>query len=152
MQKINLRELYPDIYKTDTFLEVADEVQAVFLADKRAEARYLRQMYNYIPERQMATKPMLSAICSASGMAWTPKSMRFPNWTACFRGRSPGRIFLLPSPICGIRSNPSMAVWPGLWASPATASRRNRNGKGGVDPWKNRKKSSSPWTAMSMGS
>ena len=47
MQKINLRELYPDIYKTDTFLEVTDEVQAVFLADKRAEARYLRQMYNY---------------------------------------------------------------------------------------------------------
>ena len=37
MQKINLRELYPDIYKTDTFLEVTDEVQAVFLADKRAE-------------------------------------------------------------------------------------------------------------------
>ena len=47
MQKINLRELYPDIYKTDTFLVVTDEVQAVFLADKRAEARYLRQMYNY---------------------------------------------------------------------------------------------------------
>ena len=47
MQKINLRELYPAIYKTDTFLEVTDEVQAVFLADKRAEARYLRQMYNY---------------------------------------------------------------------------------------------------------
>ena len=47
MQKINLRELYPDIYKIDTYLEVTDEVQAVFLADKRAEARYLRQMYNY---------------------------------------------------------------------------------------------------------
>ena len=47
MQKINLRELYPEIYKTDTYLEVTDEVQAVFLADKRAEARYLRQMYNY---------------------------------------------------------------------------------------------------------
>ena len=47
MQKINLWELYPDIYKTDTYLEVTDEVQAVFLADKRAEARYLRQMYNY---------------------------------------------------------------------------------------------------------
>ncbi len=26
---------------------MTDEVQAVFLADKRAEARYLRQMYNY---------------------------------------------------------------------------------------------------------
>ena len=47
MQKINLRELYPDVYKTDTYLEVTDEVQAVFLADKRAEALYLRQMYNY---------------------------------------------------------------------------------------------------------
>lgn len=45
MQKINLRELYPDIYKKDTYLEVTNEVQAVFLADKRAEARYLRQMY-----------------------------------------------------------------------------------------------------------
>ena len=42
MQKINLRELYPDIYKKDTYLEVTDEVQAVVLADKRAEARYLR--------------------------------------------------------------------------------------------------------------
>ena len=47
MQKINLRELYPDVYKTDIYLEVTDEVQEVFLADKRAEARYLRQMYNY---------------------------------------------------------------------------------------------------------
>lgn len=47
MQKINLRELYPDIYKTDIFLEVADEVLAVFLADKRAEAAYERQIYRY---------------------------------------------------------------------------------------------------------
>ena len=27
--------------------QISDEVQAVFLADKRAEARYLRQVYNY---------------------------------------------------------------------------------------------------------
>lgn len=40
MQKINLRDLYPDIYKTDLFLEVTDEVHAVFLADKRADAAY----------------------------------------------------------------------------------------------------------------
>ena len=39
MQKINLRELYPDIYKTDTFLEVTDEVQAVFLEIGRASCR-----------------------------------------------------------------------------------------------------------------
>ncbi|CAK7001314.1 MAG: hypothetical protein ENTB_00041 [Enterocloster aldenensis] len=47
MQKINLRDLYPDVYKTDAFLEVTDEVQAVFLADERAEAAYERQMYRY---------------------------------------------------------------------------------------------------------
>ena len=47
MQKINLRDLYPDIYKKDTYLEVTDEVQAVFLADKRAEAAYERKMYRY---------------------------------------------------------------------------------------------------------
>ena len=47
MQKINLRELYPDIYKTDLFVEVNDEVQAVFLADRRAEAAYERKLYRY---------------------------------------------------------------------------------------------------------
>ena len=47
MQKINLRNLYPDIYKTDVFLEVTDEVHTVFLADKRADAAYERQMYRY---------------------------------------------------------------------------------------------------------
>ena len=47
MQEINLRELYPDVYKTDTFLEVTDEVQEVFLADERAEAVYERKMYRY---------------------------------------------------------------------------------------------------------
>ena len=47
MQTINLRNLYPDIYKTDVFLEVTDEVHAVFLADKRADAAYERQMYRY---------------------------------------------------------------------------------------------------------
>ena len=36
-----------DIYKTDIFLEVTDEVHAVFLADKRADAAYERQMYRY---------------------------------------------------------------------------------------------------------
>lgn len=47
MQKINLRDLYPDVYKTDAFLEVTDEAQAVFLADERAEAAYERKMYRY---------------------------------------------------------------------------------------------------------
>ena len=47
MKKVNLRELYPDIYKTDVFIEVSSEVQEVFLTDKRAEAARQRQMYNY---------------------------------------------------------------------------------------------------------
>ena len=47
MKKVNLRDLYPDLYKTDVFLEVTDEVHAVFLADKRADAAYERQMYRY---------------------------------------------------------------------------------------------------------
>ena len=29
MQKINLRDLYPDVYKTDVFVEVAEEILAV---------------------------------------------------------------------------------------------------------------------------
>lgn len=33
--------------KTDTFMEVTDEVYAVFLSDKRAEAARNRQMYRY---------------------------------------------------------------------------------------------------------
>lgn len=45
--KINLRELYPEIYKTDTFVEVSEEVQEVFQADRRAEAARQRQMYRY---------------------------------------------------------------------------------------------------------
>ena len=28
MQKINLRELYPDVYKSDVFVDVAEEVVA----------------------------------------------------------------------------------------------------------------------------
>ena len=46
-KKVNLRDLYPDVYKTDAFLEVTDEVQAVFQSDERAEAAYERKMYRY---------------------------------------------------------------------------------------------------------
>ena len=47
MKTVNLRDLYPDVYKTDAFLEVTDEVQAVFQSDERAEAAYERKMYRY---------------------------------------------------------------------------------------------------------
>lgn len=47
MKKINLHELYPDVYKEDTFVDVADEIQAIFQDAKRAEAAYDRKKYRY---------------------------------------------------------------------------------------------------------
>ena len=47
MQKINLRDLYPDIYKTDSFLEVTEDVLETIRASERAEAAYERKMYRY---------------------------------------------------------------------------------------------------------
>ena len=35
MQKINLWELYPDVYKTDVFVDVAEEVVAAIRARNR---------------------------------------------------------------------------------------------------------------------
>ena len=67
MQKINLRELYPDIYKKDTYLEVTDEVQAVFLADKRAEARYLRRVFPTYGVRFIAITDNIDTAHEGSG-------------------------------------------------------------------------------------
>jgi len=36
MQKINLRDLYPDVYKTDAFVDVAEEVLAVIQSQQQA--------------------------------------------------------------------------------------------------------------------
>ena len=47
MKYINLRELYPDVYKTDTLVEVTEEVLAVIQASDRAEAAYKRRMYRH---------------------------------------------------------------------------------------------------------
>lgn len=43
MKKVNLRELYPDIYKKDTFVKVTDDVEMVFKASKRSEEAYNRK-------------------------------------------------------------------------------------------------------------
>ena len=45
MQKINLRELYPDMYKTDTFLEVTDEVYTRFPATDRGKSWRFNRAY-----------------------------------------------------------------------------------------------------------
>ena len=47
MKTINLRELYPDVYKTDTFVEVTEEVLDVIQTTQRLEAAYERRMYRH---------------------------------------------------------------------------------------------------------
>ena len=47
MKKVNLRDLYPDVYKTDHFVEVTEDVLETIRATERAEAAYDRRMYRY---------------------------------------------------------------------------------------------------------
>ena len=47
MKKINLRELYPDVYTTDFLVDVTEEVMETIRAAERAEAAYERKMYRY---------------------------------------------------------------------------------------------------------
>ena len=52
MQKINLRELYPDVYKTDVFVDVAEEVLAVIRGQEQDDAAYERRMYRHSLNRE----------------------------------------------------------------------------------------------------
>jgi len=47
MKKVNLRDLYPDVYKNDHFVEVTEDVLETIQAAERAEAAYDRRMYRY---------------------------------------------------------------------------------------------------------
>ena len=47
MKKINLRELYPDAYTTDFFVNVTEDVLETIRSSERAEAAYERKMYRY---------------------------------------------------------------------------------------------------------
>ena len=47
MKKINLRELYPDAYTTDFFVNVTEDVLETIRASERAEAADERKMYRY---------------------------------------------------------------------------------------------------------
>ena len=47
MKKINLRELYPDAYTTDFFVNVTEDVLEMIRASERAEAAYERKIYRY---------------------------------------------------------------------------------------------------------
>ena len=47
MQKINLRDLYPDVYKTDAFVDMAEEVLAVIQSQQQADAAYERRKFRH---------------------------------------------------------------------------------------------------------
>ena len=47
MKKVNLRDLYPDVYKNDYFVEVTEDVLETIRAAERTEAAYDRRMYRY---------------------------------------------------------------------------------------------------------
>ena len=47
MQKINLRELYPDVYKTDAFVDVAEEVLAAIRGQEQDDAAYERRKFRH---------------------------------------------------------------------------------------------------------
>ena len=47
MKKVNLRDLYPDVYKNDHFVGVTEDVLEAIRAAERAEAAYDRKMYRY---------------------------------------------------------------------------------------------------------
>ena len=42
MKKVNLRDLYPDVYKNDHFVEVTEDVLETIQSAERAEAAYDR--------------------------------------------------------------------------------------------------------------
>ena len=47
MQKINLRDLYPDVYKTDVFVEVAEEILTVIQNSQQTDASYERRKFRH---------------------------------------------------------------------------------------------------------
>ena len=47
MQKINLRDLYPDTYKTDVFVDVAEEVLAAIRGQEQDDAAYERRKFRH---------------------------------------------------------------------------------------------------------
>ena len=63
MKKINLRELYPDVYTTDFLVDVTEEVMETIRAAERAEAAYERKMYRYKAQYSLARMALKMRCC-----------------------------------------------------------------------------------------
>ena len=56
LKRINLRELYPDYYQTDIFIDIPEEVLAVITEETRAEASAKRKTYRYRAQYSLDVK------------------------------------------------------------------------------------------------
>lgn len=67
MKQINLRELYPNVYKTDTYVEVTDEVMDAMKAQDRIEANQRRLIRRYKAYHSLDSENGIERIfCSCS--------------------------------------------------------------------------------------
>ena len=64
MQKINLRELYPDVYKTNVFVDVAEEVVAAIRGQEQDDAAYERRAWMAVSCISAAYTSSRSSFCS----------------------------------------------------------------------------------------
>ena len=78
MQKINLRDLYPDVYKTDVFVDVAEEVLSAIRDQQQDDAAYERRKFRYKAHyslnRGTALKMMPSTSRLPRGKSWSRSS------------------------------------------------------------------------------
>ena len=74
MQKINLRELYPDVYKTDVFVDVAEEVLAVIRGQEQDDAAYERRMYRHKAHYSLNREDGISTGRSPRRKSWSRSS------------------------------------------------------------------------------
>ena len=82
MKKVNLRDLYPNVYKSDYFVEVTEDVLETIRAAERAEAAYDRRMYRYKDGSSAAAAVCASAAprtrWRSSPRRWRPVSRARP--------------------------------------------------------------------------
>ena len=81
MQKINLRELYPDVYKTDVFVDVAEEVLAAIRGQEKDDAAYERRKFRYKAHYSLNREDGIE------NDALTGRSFRRKSWSRSSYGR-----------------------------------------------------------------
>ena len=83
MQKINLRELYPDVYKTDVFVDVAEEVVAAIRGQEQGDAAYERRKFRHKAHYSLNREDGIEK----KTMPSTGRSPRRKSWSRSSCGR-----------------------------------------------------------------